>query len=57
METTIMTKTKNRPAMASHAETRREPASQRPTKLQMLIELLRRPEGARLEELTAATGW
>ena len=35
-----------------------QPSPEAPTgKLGLLIALLRRPEGARIEELTAATGW
>jgi hypothetical protein len=31
--------------------------SQRPTKLGIIVELASRPDGARMEELMAATGW
>ena len=32
-------------------------AAPRQTKQQIMIDLLRRPEGAGIEEITAATGW
>jgi hypothetical protein len=32
-------------------------AAPRQTKQQIMIDLLRRPEGASIEEITAATGW
>lgn len=32
-------------------------APRRPSKNDQVVELLRRPEGATLEELTSATGW
>jgi hypothetical protein len=32
-------------------------ASGSPNKLALIVDLLRRPEGATLEELTATTGW
>ena len=31
--------------------------SKKPTKIEVLLDLLRRPEGARIDEMMAATGW
>lgn len=51
-----MTKTKT-PRAAREAAAPSAAAERTPNKLQALIALLRRPEGARLEEMISATGW
>jgi hypothetical protein len=38
-------------------QTRSDRATSTPSKQQLCLELLRRPDGARVEELQAATGW
>jgi outer membrane biosynthesis protein TonB len=48
------TKTKAKPAKAAPAE---KPAPRAGTKQAQLIDLLKRPEGATVEQIAAATGW
>jgi len=43
--------------MAKNSTPTRTDAAPRQTKQQIMIDLLRRPEGAGIDEITAATGW
>ena len=43
--------------MAKNSIPKTTDAAPRQTKQQIMIDLLRRPEGAGIEEITAATGW
>ena len=43
--------------MAKNSPPTTPDAAPRQTKQQIMIDLLRRPEGAGIEEITAATGW
>jgi len=43
--------------MAKNSTTTTTDAAPRQTKQQIMIDLLRRPEGAGIEEITVATGW
>ena len=43
--------------MAKNSTSTTTDAAPRQTKQQIMIDLLRRPEGAGIEEITAATGW
>ena len=43
--------------MAKNSTRTTTDAAPRQTKQQIMIDLLRRPEGAGIEEITAATGW
>ena len=43
--------------MAKNSAPSTNDAAPRQTKQQIMIDLLRRPEGAGIEEITAATGW
>ncbi|WP_366915013.1 DUF3489 domain-containing protein [Antarcticimicrobium sp.] len=43
--------------MAKNSTPTTADAAPRQTKQQIMIDLLRRPEGAGIEEITAATGW
>ena len=43
--------------MAKNSAPTTTDAAPRRTKQQIMIDLLRRPEGAGIEEITAATGW
>ena len=43
--------------MAQKSISKTTVAAPRQTKQQIMIDLLRRPEGAGIEEITAATGW
>jgi hypothetical protein len=43
--------------MAKNSIPKTTDAAPRQTKQQIIIDLLRRPEGAGIEEITAATGW
>ena len=43
--------------MAKNSTPTTTDASSRQTKQQIMIDLLRRPDGAGIEEITAATGW
>tara|TARA_R110002012_G_scaffold142690_3_gene300804 strand:- start:6725 stop:6967 length:243 start_codon:yes stop_codon:yes gene_type:complete len=43
--------------MAKNSTPTTTAAAPRQTKQQIMIDLLRRPEGAGIEEITAATGW
>lgn len=47
-------------AIAPHEPSAARPAKEptpRPTKIQAVVALLRRPEGARIEDIMTATGW
>jgi hypothetical protein len=43
--------------MAKNSIPKTTDAAPRQTKQQIMIDLLRRPDGAGIEEITAATGW
>ncbi|MEQ9260585.1 MAG: DUF3489 domain-containing protein [Roseovarius sp.] len=43
--------------MATNSTATTTDAAPRQTKQQIMIDLLRRPEGAGIEEITVATGW
>jgi hypothetical protein len=49
-----MPKTKAQPKAPSATP---DVADKKPTKIERLVDLLRRPEGARLDEMMQATGW
>jgi hypothetical protein len=50
-------KAKAKPAKASRAVRVEKPAHRAGTKQALMIELLKRPEGATVEQIAAATGW